>query len=287
MRIKECLKLTPELEQISESPRLDVEVILGYVIGRDRTYLYTWPDKTLDSNQLEEFNALIARRIKGEPVAYILGEKEFWSLPFYVNNSTLIPRPDTEKLVELALEKISSCKSKSPLVLDLGTGTGAIAITLANECPHTSVIALDKYDSAVELARKNIERHQLNNIQAFTSDWFEYAGIGINPRQASYDIIVSNPPYIDVNDHHLNEGDVRFEPKTALVSKKHGLADIALIIQHAKVFLAPNGWLLLEHGWQQAKAVQQLFLENDYNKIQTEKDLSGHDRITFASLDNQ
>lgn len=282
MNIEDCLKRASELELVSESARLDVELLLSHAIERDRTYLYTWPEKELNAGHVAEFDSLLTRRINGEPIAHILGEKEFWSLPLYVDNSTLIPRPDTERLVELALEKINDCKSKSPLILDLGTGTGAIAIALASESSGSSVFAFDNSGSAVALARRNIERHQLTNVKAFQSDWLEYAGIGINPRQSGYDVIVSNPPYIDETDVHLGQGDVRFEPKSALVSGNNGLKDIERIIADAKPFLAPGGWLLIEHGWKQGEAVRNLFVGNSYSNVTVEADLSGNERVTLG-----
>lgn len=262
------------LAATSESARLDAEVILCWVLNKDRSYLFTWPEKELPAEQLEQLDKLLARRLGGEPVAYILGEKEFWSLPFYTNASTLIPRPDTEILVEQVLK---SLPNNPQSILDLGTGTGAIAIALAHERPDCHIDAVDKSHEAVALAVKNSRRHQKNNLSVFHSDWFSSI-------TRSYNVIISNPPYIDADDEHLAQGDVVFEPRSALVSDAEGLADINYIVDHAQAFLLPGGLLAIEHGYQQGSAVQGVFSAAGYLNIATVKDYGGNERVTFGII---
>lgn len=258
----------------SDSAKLDAQVLLCHVLSKDISYLYTWPEKQLNKNQFEQFNTLIEQRLSGVPVAYITGTREFWSLPLTVSPSTLIPRPDTETLVDLVLNhRVNDDVS----LLDLGTGTGAIALALASENNSWEISAVDFNEDAVELAKLNAKNLSLNHVKIFQSDW--YSKISENTR---FDVIVSNPPYIDPLDEHLAMGDVRFEPKSALVADNKGLADIELIIQQGKNYLNTNGAVYIEHGYEQGRGVRQIFLENGYNKVNTEKDLSGNDRITWA-----
>jgi len=272
--VAHLLARADELRQVSESPRLDTELLLAAAVNKDRSWLYTWPDKTLEDTAFTRFNAIFARRKQGEPIAYILGEKEFWSLPLYVDQSTLIPRPETELLVEAVLQQPIGKQR----ILDLGTGTGAIALALASELSMSDIYAVDASSAAIELAKRNCRRLSLENVTIFASDWFsELAGM-------RFDIIVSNPPYIDADDTHLVSGDLRFEPKSALVAAKNGLADIATIIAESREHLTESGMLLLEHGWQQAEAVRSMFSQNGYREIDTLKDLSGNDRVTFAKV---
>lgn len=269
MIIKEALGFAGRIS--SDSPRLDLEVMLACVLGVNRTYLFTWPEKHLTPQQEQVFLTMLSRRIAGEPVAYITGAREFWSLSLHCDPSTLIPRPDTECLVEVALQHLSShCENR---VLDLGTGTGAIALAIASERPQSMVIAADVISAAVAVAQKNSQRLKLTNIQVLQSDWFESI-------EGKYDLIVSNPPYIDSEDVHLQQGDVRFEPKTALVSAANGFADILHIVASAKPFLKTGAWLMLEHGYQQAERVRQIFDECGYDEIFTANDLSGLERVS-------
>lgn len=267
-----CLRRASELAELSDSARLDVEVILSWVLGKDRSFLFTWPEHQLSCEQLEQFERAFARRKAGEPVAHITGEREFWSLSLLTDASTLIPRPDTECLVELALARLPKT---SPRILDLGTGTGAIALALASERADAEVMAVDVVDSAVALARKNAERLQIANIEIKQSHWFS----AVNGR---FDVIVSNPPYIDADDEHLQQGDVRFEPLSALVAEKQGLADLQLIVEQAPAYLNEGGWLLMEHGWQQGEAVRHLLLEKGYTDVATEQDFGGNDRVSLG-----
>lgn len=273
--IADCIKRAHDLTAVSDSPRLDVEVILAWVLKKDRTYLYTWPEKTISPSELIAFDDAFSQRQSGCPVAHITGEREFWSLPLYTDTSTLIPRPDTEVLVEQALEVFRGepFPKESLRILDLGTGTGAVAIALAKELPQAKVFAVDFSEDAVELAKRNAHRHGCSNLAIVHGSWFELVTGG-------FDCIVSNPPYIDSQDPLIDKGDVRFEPRTALIADNHGLADIQHIIEMASTYLKPHGWLGLEHGWTQGEAVRELLVKQGYRDVLTEKDYGGNDRVT-------
>ncbi|MGJ8691335.1 MAG: peptide chain release factor N(5)-glutamine methyltransferase [Thalassotalea sp.] len=261
----------------SDSAKLDAQVLLAFVLEQAISYLFTWPEKTLTPEQLMQFKMLLIRRVNGEPVAYLVGEKEFWSLKLAVAPATLIPRPETETLVELVLANHNSDETHC---LDLGTGTGAIALALASERPAWHIQAIDFNDDAVKLAQQNCDHHQFSQqVNIYQSDWFS----AIKP-DCKFAVIVSNPPYIDKNDQHLNEGDVRFEPLSALVAQENGFADIKHIISNAKTFLTDNGFVYIEHGFEQGQNVQAIFTEHGYSHAATVKDLAGQDRITFAQL---
>ncbi|SMF54401.1 [protein release factor]-glutamine N5-methyltransferase [Alteromonadaceae bacterium Bs31] len=270
--IAELLRRSLELDAVSDSARIDTEVMLAAAVQKDRTYLYTWPEKTLSVSELEQFNVFFDRRKGGEPIAYIVGEKEFWSLPLFVNASTLIPRSDTELLVETVLGL--ECSRRA--ILDLGTGTGAIALALASELPDAKLIGVDASLDAIQLAKRNQLRHGFENIRFIESDWFSAL------EKQKFDVIVSNPPYIEETDPHLKLGDVVFEPTSALISADKGLADITLIIEQGCKWLEEGGSLLIEHGWQQAEGVRTIFKKNNYQQIYSRKDLAGHERITMA-----
>ncbi|WP_457435806.1 peptide chain release factor N(5)-glutamine methyltransferase [Pseudomonas sp. TE3786] len=257
----------------SDTAQLDAELLLAAVLGKPRSFLRTWPERELSAEQLQQFEAAIQRRQQGEPVAYILGQQGFWSLDLEVAPHTLIPRPDTELLVETALELLPH----NPLAaLDLGTGTGAIALALAKERPGWSVTGVDRVPEAVALAERNRSRLQLNNGQFRQSHWFSaVAG-------QRFTLIVSNPPYICAGDKHLSEGDVRFEPASALVAGADGLDDIRLIIEQAPEHLVAGGWLLLEHGFDQAAAVRELLAARGFTEVDSRRDLGGHERISLG-----
>ncbi len=249
--------------------RLDAELLLGHVLQKPRAWLYTWGDTTLEAAHNEPLERLLARRCQGEPMAHILGQRAFWSLELEVNPSTLIPRPDTETLVEWALELPLLATAR---VLDLGTGTGAIALALASEQPSWKVLGVDVCLPAVELARRNARS---NKVRAtfLLSHWFDALA-------GQFDLIVSNPPYIDAADPHLAQGDVAFEPRSALVADHQGMADIEHIISKAPAFLVADGWLLLEHGYQQATAVADCLKQQGFVDVGTRHDLGGQPRIT-------
>jgi len=257
----------------SDCARLDVELLLSHVLSCSPAYLRTWPDKTLSEQEVQLFYRLFRRRQRGEPIAYILGERSFWTLDLNVSTDTLIPRPDTEILVEQAL---SLDLPSAATILDLGTGTGAIALSLASERKTWQVTATDYLDKIVSLARQNAKRNGIDNIDLLCSNWFESL-----PKK-KYDLIVSNPPYIDQDDVHLSIGDVRFEPKSALVAEKLGLADVEHIIARSREYLSANGWLMLEHGHQQATEVAARFEKCGYQNINSIQDYGGNDRVTFA-----
>lgn len=270
--VKTCLALSQELEPISDSARLDTEVLLAKAINKPRAFLYTWAEQELGTAELERFNDWFQRRLNGEPIAYILGEKEFWSLNFKVNAHVLIPRPETELLVETVLEILAD-EPKS--ILDLGTGSGAIALALAHERPNWEILGVDESQAAVALAIENCRALGLTNVAINRSYWYKNV-------QGRFDAIVCNPPYISDDDSHLGEGDVRFEPRSALVAAQNGLADLKVVITGAPNFMMDRGLLFVEHGWQQGPAVRELFSSNGFENINTKKDLAGHDRMTYA-----
>ena len=258
-----------------ESPRADADALLCHLLDCRRSYLMTWPEHELDAAQQATLAGWLARRLNGEPIAHLIGEREFWSLPLKVSPATLIPSPDTEVLVEQALARLPGGPCA---LLDLGTGTGAIALALKSERPDADVWAVDRMPAAAALARTNSAALGLP-IEVRDGSWF--APLSDAPRFA---MIVSNPPYIDGTDPHLHEGDVRFEPRSALVAEEQGLADIRLIVTQAPAHLVPSGWLLLEHGWDQGEAVRQLLLQQGYVQVETVRDYGDNERVTLGRL---
>lgn len=263
--------------QLPDSPsaRLDAELLLAAALGKPRSFLRTWPERVVDREARERFEGWLVRRRAGEPVAYILGRQGFWSLDLEVAPHTLIPRPDTELLVETALQLLPASPAR---VLDLGTGTGAIALALACERLSWQVSGVDRIPEAVALAERNRERLRLANVGFRQSHWFSAL------EGERFALIVGNPPYIPGSDPHLQQGDVRFEPKSALVAGADGLDDIRLIVAQAPRFLEPGGWLLLEHGYDQAAAVRDLLLGNGFSEVESRRDLGGHERISLGRL---
>ena len=270
-------------EKLSQDPylnaKLDVNLLLQAVTKRSRSAIFAFGETELNEAEQNQLNQMLERRTKGEPMAYILGEKEFWSLPLKVSSDTLIPRPDTERLVEVALDWANKrLKNQESLqILDLGTGTGAIALALASELKQkVQVLGVDFKPEVVVLAESNRQTLQIENARFQQSDWFSTLG------NLQFDLIVSNPPYIDAEDENLQIGDVRFEPLTALVADNHGLSDLQKIIENAPLYLKPNGALFLEHGWQQARDVQHIFRQNHWQAVETFQDYANLDRITKA-----
>ncbi|AXV22259.1 peptide chain release factor N(5)-glutamine methyltransferase [Aeromonas veronii] len=261
-----------------ESPRADADVLLCHLLGCRRSYLMTWPERELDAAQQATLQTWLARRLNGEPIAHLVGEREFWSLPLKVSPATLIPRPDTEVLVEQALTRIPQGPCA---VLDLGTGTGAIALALKSERPEVDVWAVDRMADAAALARENSAALGLP-IEVRDGSWFEPLGEPDRDNTPRFAVIVSNPPYIDGADPHLEQGDVRFEPRSALVADDAGLADIRHIVAHAPAYLLTDGWLLLEHGWDQGEAVRQLLRDGGYREVATVRDYGDNDRVTLG-----
>lgn len=260
---------------VSDSAALDAELLLAHSLGKPRSWLRGFADEPISTKALEEFQSLCERRKQGEPVAHILGHREFWSLALKVTPDTLIPRPETELLVELALEKIT----EEATVADLGTGSGAIALAIASERPNATVFATDLSGAALAVANENSRTLQLENLRFFQGSWCE----ALQPRR--HDVIVSNPPYIDAADEHLQQGDVRFEPDSALIAAENGLADLRTIATQARDYLTPGGWLLMEHGWQQGPAVNKLLQELGYGRVSTAADLAGNGRVTLGQYD--
>lgn len=256
-----------------DSAQLDTEVLLAHCLNKDRSYLYAWPEKDLEGSTQEQFLNLIEKRKTHYPIAYLTGEKEFWSLTLKVTEDTLIPRAETELLVETCLEKIK--ENNVTNILELATGTGAISLALATEKPEIAITATDISTQALEVAKQNAEQYKLANIQFIHSNWFQAI-------DTKYDLIVANPPYVAKQDKHLQEGDAQYEPISALASGKQGLDDIEVIISEAKNYLNQNGYLLLEHGYDQADSIRKLFEQAGFTDFQCIKDYAGLDRVSLA-----
>jgi len=262
----------PNEPDIEASARIDSQILLCHVLKCNSAHLIAWPEKKLSEEQSALYFQLIQQRKKGLPVAHLTGKREFWSLNFSVDDSTLIPRPETETLIEFILEKFGNIKKLK--LLDMGTGTGAIAIAVAHEKSDWQIFASEISEQALALAKKNSTQHQTSNITFILSDWFNDINENV------FDVIVSNPPYIAENDPHLSSGDVRFEPKRALTAGKTGMDDIEHLSAQAKHHLQKNGWLIIEHGYNQAQQVSDCFVKNGFEEIEQKKDLSGHIRMT-------
>lgn len=276
-RIRELTDTARErLADVADDPLLEVQVLLAHVLGRDRAWLYAWPEYTVPADQCSRFDALLRRRQAGHPIAHLTGRREFWSMPLRVDPATLIPRPETEQLVEtvLALDLPDDAR-----VLDLGTGSGAIALALAGERPGWRITALDRSIAALRIATANADERRFANVHWLCSDWFAAL-----ERRPLFDLIVSNPPYIAEGDPHLARGDVRFEPRSALVSGGDGLDDIRRIVAAAPVHLAPGGWLWLEHGYDQGDAVSGLLAAGGFSDVATHRDLAGRERHSGGRL---
>lgn len=293
--------LSQTLEISKYEAKLEAQLLLQQVLNVNRAWLIAHEKDALQPNVNAAFEASLKRRQTGEPMAYILGSREFYGLDLIVTPDTLIPRPDTETLVEAALGKIpqsditqnlpSRSRSESVLtsgldfdlrqndnisVLDLGTGSGAIALAIAKSCPQVSITAVDASSAAIAIANKNARNLNLTNVQFVLSNWFD------DITHEKFDVIVSNPPYIEQNDMHLSQGDLRFEPLSALASGVDGLDDIRRIISNCLVYLKPQGWLMLEHGYNQAEQVADLMAETGLTNVETIRDLGGNDRVTIG-----
>nr|WP_239493928.1 peptide chain release factor N(5)-glutamine methyltransferase [Mannheimia varigena] len=273
------------LENAENNPFLDAKfdanLLLQAVTKRTKSAIFAFSETILTESELKQLAEKLARRAKGEPMAYILGQREFWSLPLKVSTATLIPRPDTERLVELALDFAHKRleNQKNLQILDLGTGTGAIALAMASELgDKADIIGVDFQHNAVQLAEENRQNLGFDNVRFLQSDWFSAI------KNQQFDLILSNPPYIDEDDENLAVGDVRFEPLTALVADNNGLSDLQKIIENAPLYLKPQGALMLEHGWQQGEQVRNLFDLSLWEAIATARDYGGNDRVTQAIL---
>lgn len=260
--------------------RLEAEILLTHVLGVERSALLAWPHQAVLEQDSQQFLSLISRRVKGEPIAYLTGKKEFWSLSFKVTPSVLIPRPETELVVELALKLLPDLK-KLYRVLELGTGSGAIALALARERPQWSIFATDISQTALAVAQNNAHHLAVSNVKFYQGDWFA-ALSKLEIYQKQFDVILSNPPYLADHDPHLQQADLRFEPESALKAGPSGLEALKKIIEEARNYLAPKGWLILEHGFDQAAALQALFQANGYQRCHCYQDLAGLDRVTVG-----
>ncbi|PHR64354.1 peptide chain release factor N(5)-glutamine methyltransferase [Alcanivorax sp.] len=271
MRIDAALRDARSRLSDSPSAALDADLLLCHVLGKPRSYLFTWPERELSTAQQADFTSLLGRRVAGEPVAHLVGEREFFGHLFRVTADTLIPRPDTETLVEKALSLDVPAEAQ---VVDLGTGTGAIGVSLALARPEWHVTLVDLSEAALQVAADNA--HRLGAaVTCLQGSW-------LSPCPGPFDLIISNPPYIEESDHHLDEGDVRFEPRSALVAPNKGLADLSAITQQAAGKLVAGGWLLLEHGFEQGEAVRTLLTQAGFVQVGTVQDLGGNDRVTFG-----
>ena len=278
VRVDELLTIAiQQLEQTSESARADAEILLAHCLQKSRTWLFTWPEYSVPTAGEAHFQQLLTQRLRGVPVAHLTGQREFWTLNLKVTPDTLIPRPDTELLVETALSLLPPASAgKTPNILDLGTGTGAIALSLASERPDIRLTACDFSAAALAVARENVQSHGLHHVTLIQSNWFE-----VLPTQR-FTMIVTNPPYIETNDPHLAQGDVRFEPLSALTAGNDGLDDIRHIVQHAPAWLIQGGWLLLEHAYNQGLAVTALLRDAGFTEVRCLPDLAGNDRVSLG-----
>jgi release factor glutamine methyltransferase len=254
----------------------DARVLLAHVTGRNAAYLIAHPEIGMRQQQETAYRALVERRAAGEPVAYLTGEREFYGRPFKVSPAVLIPRPETELLVDLALERIAA--GTPARILDVGTGSGCVAVAIASERSHCKIVALDQSYEALAIARRNAFELRVGNVAFLQSNWFEAL------RDEHFDVIVSNPPYVAAGDPHLASGDLRFEPKTALESGADGLDAIRHIAAESAKHLTPGGWLLVEHGHDQGAAVRALFEASGYAEVFSERDLADIERVTGGRL---
>lgn len=278
MDIQQALSWAAARLTESDSAAVDARVLLAHVLNRSATYLYTWPEHPLTADEQQRFEALVQQRADGQPVAYLTGEKPFWTLSLQVSPATLIPRADTEILVEQALAVMPAGPAR---VCDLGTGTGAVALALASERPDAMIMGLDCQADAVALARTNASRNGLERVQFVQSHWFDALS------GERFDVLVSNPPYVEAASPYLQQGDVRFEPASALTAGDDGLDDIRHIIAQAPQHLRVGGWLLLEHGFAQGSAVQALLVEAGFSAVATHHDLAGLARVTAGQLTSE
>ena len=270
-----------KLKETSDSAQLDAEILLAHVLDCNRTYLRTWPEQTLTPEQQSQFQQLVDRRSAGEPVAYITGKRDFWDMTLQVSPDTLIPRPETEHLVELALEKIP--QESQWRIADLGTGCGAIALAIARERPHCKLVATDTSAAALAVAQNNARQLGIGNVAFVEGHWLE--PFSEQGEEQQFEMIVSNPPYIHPDDQHLSQGDLRFEPVQALRSMSDGLADILAIAKAARNHLISPGWLILEHGYDQGSTVKETLETLGYSQISTVEDLAKNERVSIGKWD--
>lgn len=271
-RARDALRALPQA-----SPRLEAELLLAEVIDKPRSYLFAWPERELSPESHECFTAFLQRRLAGEPMAYILGQREFWSLNLRITPDVLIPRPETELLVQLALELFPAGRAVD--VADLGTGSGALAAALAHERPNWHLSATDASPAALELAQENFHRLGLHNVRTLAGSWCQAL-----PGGSKLDLILSNPPYVAAGDPHLGQGDLPHEPIDALASGEDGLDAIRAIARHSPGHLVDGGWLLLEHGQDQGGAVRGILADAGFSALATHRDLAQRDRATLGRI---
>ena len=276
--IQQALEKAKTLQQVSASAQLDAELLLASAIQQRREYLFTWPEQTLSDAQLELFAGFCRRRTRGEPVAYILGRQAFWDFELKVSPAVLIPRPETELLVEAAIALLTDEGLTQARIVDLGTGSGAIALALAVTNKHWQLTAVDNSEQALALAIENANALKLTNIEFRHASWCE----GLAPKQ--FDLIAANPPYVEEGDEHLRQGSLPFEPLSALVAKDKGLADIRAIAEQAKHCLKKDAWLFIEHGFAQKAAVEAILRHGGYDNIECLQDLAQLDIMTKAQF---
>ena len=275
MNIKNIMSdLSVKLSKVSSSPDLDGEILLMKALKVSRAYLYTYTDKVISESKKKLLEELVNRRMNKEPIAYILGKKEFWSRDFYINRHTLIPRPESEMLVELIIQ--ANARKKISSILELGTGSGCISVSLAKELSHSQIVSTDICAKALEVANKNAQHYGVNNVSFIKSDWFNKLD------NQKFDCIVSNPPYIREDDPYL--GELTFEPSKALVSGDDGLDAIEIISSNAAEYLSPEGKIFIEHGKDQKKEIQKIFELNNWRDIICHRDFGGLPRITTAKF---
>ncbi len=275
MTIKKALaNAYQKLKTKSPTPLLDAQVLLSFLLNTSSTHLYTYSEDELSEMNIKTYDELIDKRAMGIPVSYLTKIKEFWSLPLCVNEYTLIPRPESEMLVELVLNYKGV--QKELCLLDLGTGSGALALAIASEKPNWDIVASDISSKALQIAQQNVDNLNINNVRLVHSDWFS------DMKSELFDVIVANPPYLAVHDRHLIETDIRHEPLCALTSGENGLDALIEIIAHGKDYLTEEGFLLVEHGYNQESSIYFLFTQHGYNHIQHFKDLNGHSRVTIG-----
>jgi release factor glutamine methyltransferase len=267
-----------QLAARSDTSRIDSQVLLAHALDKPRSFLLTWPEQQLDTIQTARFKHMVQRRQTGEPIAYITGQREFWSMELEVNQYTLIPRPETEALVELALEKIPV--SAKVRIADLGTGSGAIALAIAKERPKCQVVAIDQSANALATAKANATKHSIENVEFRRGSWFEPI------KSESFDVILSNPPYVAEMDPHLEQGDLRFEPRSALTAGPEGMDAIRHIVDLSRTVLKNHGWILLEHGYNQGPSVKQLLIQSGFQNITIQSDLGGLARVAIGQFSN-
>ena len=275
MQINDAFKYAKQKLDSSNYRRIDSEILLCSILNCNRTKLYAYPDKVLSFDDKKKYKELINKRSEGYPIAYLTKQKEFWGHTLYINDNILIPRPETELLVEKAL-KLTSIFSLNK-ILELGTGSGAIAIAIASEKPNVNIKATDIKDNIIKIASKNADLYEIKNIKFVKSNWFS------DIKKNNFDLIVSNPPYVSGDDPVLRNSDIRFEPVSALVSSNDGLDDLKKIIRESSNYLKNNGWLVVEHAYDQGPKVRKLFLENKFTS-KTIKDYNKLERITFGRL---